>query len=374
MLLSLLVLTACSKDVEQPNSSNYATQNPVPVSTPEEGKQVTHSEIEEAYNSGNKKDVETESTVGDFIILETKNKVKIKRYIGKVNEVEIPQTLNEKPVVEIGDEAFKDRGIVKSIVIPESVNKIGRYAFSDTIWFQGLSDEFVIVGDGVLIKYNGKADKIVVPDNVKSIGYNEVFASCGMSEIVIPNSVVYLNEGAFSHCENLKSIVIPDSVIYLGDYLFYESSVAEITIPASVEKFGNGVFKTKSPVTIYGQKGSEIEKYINGNDYFTFKTLDEKINTDQIDQDATKKAISAQKIQNSKEAMQLVHKQLYNNNSDIVFADFGKAMHNGEDCYYIRSSSKAMHAGGGSGTLELLYVEINSGRIWIGDTEVTKGR
>lgn len=288
MVVCLLALTACekkeqdkvniSKDTSPQQGQVQSTTQENPGSTAEKDKQTEGSEPKEdsqteapaAKEEIEETEEEVESTFEDFLILETKSKVKIKRYLGNAKEVKIPETINEKPVTEICDEAFDDKVIVVSIEIPRSVNKIGRYAFSDTRWFKGLTDEFVIAGDGVLIKYNGEADKIVVPDIVKSIGYNEVFLDCDMSEIVIPDSVVYLNEGAFSHCNNLKSVVIPDSVVYLGDYLFYECSVTEITVPPSVKKLGNGVFKTKSPVTIYGKKGSVIEKYINGNSYFTF--------------------------------------------------------------------------------------------------------
>lgn len=279
MAVCLLGLTACGK--KEPDKLNTSENTPPQKSqstlqqnsgsTTEKDEQSKSSELQKDYQAEDEKEEEIESTAGDFIILETKSIVKIKRYVGKAYEVKIPETINGKPVKEIGDQAFDYMGKICLIEIPQSVNKIGRYAFSYTAWFRTvLTDEFVIVGDGVLIKYNGKADKIVVPDTVKSIGYNEVFADCGMSEIVIPKSVIYINESAFTGCNNLRSVVIPDSVIYLGDYLFYKSSVSEITVPASVRKFGDGVFKTNEPITIYGKKGSAIEKYINGNNFYTF--------------------------------------------------------------------------------------------------------
>jgi hypothetical protein len=60
-----------------------------------------------------------------------------------------------------------------------------------------------------------------------------------------------------------------------------------------------------------------------------------------------------------------VHEQLYKNNSDIGFYDFGKEMYKGVECYHFKSFSKDMRDDGGTGTIDpYIYVEINTGRIW----------
>ena len=43
----------------------------------------------------------------------------------------IPNTLDGVPVVEIGEEAFEDCSLLKSVVIPDSVEVIGENAFSE---------------------------------------------------------------------------------------------------------------------------------------------------------------------------------------------------------------------------------------------------
>ena len=44
--------------------------------------------------------------------------------------VEIPKTIQGKPVTQIADEAFKDCAFVTGVIIPESVESIGDSAFS----------------------------------------------------------------------------------------------------------------------------------------------------------------------------------------------------------------------------------------------------
>ena len=124
----------------------------------------------------------------------------------------IPSTYNGKPVVEIGDSAFKNRKQIKSIFMPNSILKIGEEAFSCCT----------------------SLTSITIPDSVTSIGGSAFFGCSGLISITIPNSVEYIGEGAFSGCESLVSITIPfvghsmpnrfASSATLFGYIFGESS------------------------------------------------------------------------------------------------------------------------------------------------------
>ena len=71
------------------------------------------------------------------------------------------------------------------------------------------------VKDGVLIKYRGNSERVVVPDKVKMIAYC-AFENCEtMKEIIIHKSVFHVERAAFSDCVNLESIVVdPDNPVY----------------------------------------------------------------------------------------------------------------------------------------------------------------
>jgi len=60
------------------------------------------------------------------------------------------------------------------VTIPKTVTDIGGYTFRsptfyDTPWLDGQTDDFVIVGDGVLLAYNGGSKTPVLPQTVKTI-------------------------------------------------------------------------------------------------------------------------------------------------------------------------------------------------------------
>lgn len=104
-------------------------------------------------------------------------------------------------------------------------------------------EERLIIENGVLISYEGNAEKVIIPDDVISIGVG-AFSWCdNLKEVVVPNSVTSIESEAFLWCSNLKEINIPDSVVSIGDRAFVDcASLTEIMIPDSVISIGQNVF------------------------------------------------------------------------------------------------------------------------------------
>ena len=90
---------------------------------------------------------------------------------------------------------------------------------------------------------NWNVKKIVIEEDVTTIG-NSAFDSCmNLTSVTIPNSVTCIEIAAFAYCKNLTSITIPDNVTSIGNAAFMEcSNLTSITIPGSVTSIGNDAF------------------------------------------------------------------------------------------------------------------------------------
>ena len=98
------------------------------------------------------------TSVGDFGFART-----------RLQNVNIPEG-----VTSIGKGAFYHCDNLTEVNIPSSVSTIGEKAFAYTPWYQNWendssADDFLIVGDGVLIGYKGDAESPEIPGTVKYI-------------------------------------------------------------------------------------------------------------------------------------------------------------------------------------------------------------
>lgn len=173
------------------------------------------------------------------------------------SNLEIPGEINGVTVTEIDYYAFYNNGVLRRVVIPEGVTRIGGsafygcnalvdvtipdsvtiiegYAFTGTPWLNLLKDEFSVFGDGILLKYNGNDTYVEIPSEVKRL--SGAFQGCAnLVGVTIPDSVTEIGPASFSGCSKLKDITIPDSVTNIGVEAFaYCDSLTKITLPRSV--------------------------------------------------------------------------------------------------------------------------------------------
>lgn len=166
----------------------------------------------------------------------------------------------------IGDYAFYDCTSLSSVTIGKKVWSVGVAAFEGTPWLESLTDEYVIVGDGVLLKYQGDATYLTIPENIKHLSYafnmnydlvgvemgealltvgKYAFAYCEeLRHVVFGPNTVLIDDGAFDSCTLLSNVNLPDSVVKIGSYAFnYCSNIAEIKLGANVNFIGEAAFR-----------------------------------------------------------------------------------------------------------------------------------
>ena len=211
-----------------------------------------------------------------------------------VGAVEIPATINDKPVTSIGRSAFYQCASMTSIIIPGTVTSIADAAF---VSCDGLTSITIPAGvtsigwhafrqcaelkainvdssnakyssvDGILFnknqttlvecpggrtgsltlpssvecierfafEYCAHLTSVTIPNNVKSIGLM-AFGKCyGLTSVTMSASLTRIEDFTFSHCSSLTSMTIPAGVTSIGRLAFFNcTNLTSITIPASV--------------------------------------------------------------------------------------------------------------------------------------------
>ena len=147
--------------------------------------------------------------------------------------------------------ATQKKDSVKKVVIEDDVTSIGDYAFWNCSNLTSITipDSVTIIGNSAFNACSSLTS-LTIPNSVTSIG-NSAFNACSsLTSLTIPNSVTSIEFAAFYACSSLTSLTIPNSVTSIGDSAFNAcSSLTSLTIPNSVTSIGEGAFYACSSLT-----------------------------------------------------------------------------------------------------------------------------
>lgn len=74
------------------------------------------------------------------------------------------------------------------------------------------TEEFEIDENNVLVKYNGTAADVTVPEGVVKIGAEAFYGNMNIQRVKLPDSCTVIGEYAFSSCMSLNSIDLNKTV------------------------------------------------------------------------------------------------------------------------------------------------------------------
>ena len=140
----------------------------------------------------------TKITSGDFVYTVEDNVATIVDYTGSAYALLIPQTIDGRKIVRIGDYALSKKAKLNSVVVPESVESIGSSAFEDSVDLK----------------------KVTLPDGVTKIGPSAFYGCSKLTTVNIPAKLEEIDDYTFSGCTQLTDIKLSESVTYVGESAF----------------------------------------------------------------------------------------------------------------------------------------------------------
>ena len=145
-------------------------------------------------------------------------------------------------VKTIGCYAFDGHEELRSIVLPDSVQRIQTGAFSgctalaeiqppavltelapdaltDTAWFKNAKGDYLTLGD-MLVKFRGSGTVAEVPEGIRVISNGAFANNAAITTVRLPDTVEEILPGAFSNCTSLQVAELGDHITEIGSSAF----------------------------------------------------------------------------------------------------------------------------------------------------------
>lgn len=225
---------------------------------------------------------ESEATTQDFqYTVNEDNTVFINKYTGSDKHVVIPSKIEGLPVTLLlgipheeytflAVEGVFENTEVESVVIPETVIKIGNRAFLNCTSLTTVditkAANLKTIGSTAFKNCN-KLEKFYAKDKLELIDAQAFDGCTSLKEVILPNTVTAIKKSTFRDCTALERINLSSSLVDIEDCAFQNcSSLKTITIPSKVRmiNFEGAAFQgnTSLETIIFEDGREEIAGYM----------------------------------------------------------------------------------------------------------------
>ena len=189
-----------------------------------------------------------------------------------IEEIEVPESIDGKPVTSIGIYAFYGMSQLKSVIIPHGVITIGDSAFKNASGLTSIQIPTTVTTIGnqafhgasglttITLPFVGRSRLATGSDAsfgsifgmhsfIGSYEANGYYLPLSLNEVILTDAST-IGAYAFHGASSLTTIQIPDSVTSIGVSAFFgTSSLRELEIPNSMSKFNSGTLKGANGLT-----------------------------------------------------------------------------------------------------------------------------
>lgn len=191
---------------------------------------------------------------------------------GREGAYTIPSSVHGKKIDQIWTSGFEGASGLTGISIPSSIGRLGTAAFEGTGLTNVVIPDTVLQVDPAVFQNCTKLVSVKLPARLAEID-QYMFANCiSLQHVDMPDSITKINIYAFHNCTSLTSLALPKNLSSLSVGCFDKCiNLQYVVVPTSVVSFPYdqdigpyNPFKY-SPVTVYVEKGSKADKFFNNN-------------------------------------------------------------------------------------------------------------
>lgn len=146
-------------------------------------------------------------------------------------------------ILGVGNSAFKNVTQIIDITFPKTIKFIGDYAFENCqlSLLEKIPEGIVSIGNYAFSKT--EIHEVLLPSNLKKLGFAAFSQSINMKKIEIPGSIKTVAPHSFYGCENLENVIVQSGVKIIGEQAFANChDLQNVIIPSSIEEIHYAAF------------------------------------------------------------------------------------------------------------------------------------
>lgn len=165
-------------------------------------------------------------------------------YTGSSLRLRIPQRLQGRPVIGVGQNAFFGQGRLREVLLPANLRLIGAQAFGGCSGLTKLTIPAGVrsIGDRALMGCSGLKE-LTLPVSLTSLGDKALMGCSGLTALSLPGSLTHMGERALMGCSGLRLVTLPPALPCVSEgMLMCCTSLTGATLPGGLQSIGRGAF------------------------------------------------------------------------------------------------------------------------------------
>lgn len=189
------------------------------------------------------------------------NQIEICEILYDDAEIAIPETIDGRIVVGIGDKACYGKMQLKALILSEEIQYIKSGAFANCLNLAKvkLNNKLKYIGDindsedenSIVCKSQNRGafencsfENIELPETLEVLGDNTFRGCARLKAISLPGKIKRINQCCFALCDNLETITLPKNLIGIENAAFYGcKALQSIELPGSLTKIKHFAFQ-----------------------------------------------------------------------------------------------------------------------------------